>query len=341
MGLTLSSDTGKAATVFLSHVRRSFQRYPSDYTGELVRLLDDIAVVTRMISSAVTEGAATMAYGSVGESPGDINSDYATRQLYRHLRNDGYCCIILSKDHEAPLTFPDYVPHGNYVVCISPLDYDATGATERSIAGTIFSVYKRRSSTSLPGRGLDLKQKTNDQVAAGYCCYSSATTLHYTMKHGVYSFVMHPVTLQYFLQPSTHLMFPESPTTVYCRRELLLNNSSEVAQRVKDMISKYSASTLTTGCLVGDLHMVLQNGGVLVADKAHLLCEAAPAALIVEEAGGAAVDANGTRILDLAIEEDHTETVTLIIGPRSTIEGLNLTSSAHAKQNGAAKLLDE
>lgn len=179
MATRLDGDVHKAATVFLSHVRRTFQRFPADYTGELVRLLDDIAVATRSISAAAD-----------GTSP---SSTAVTQTLYKGLQ-DGYCCVILSKGIDQPLTFPDDVPHGNYVVCVSPLDYDTSGVdSERAIAGTTFSVYKRRSSVSLPGRGIDLKQAASDQVAAGYCCYSSATTLFYTMGHGVHSFVLQPV----------------------------------------------------------------------------------------------------------------------------------------------------
>ena len=155
LGIRLSSDVNKGATVFLSHVRRTFARHPVDYTGELVRLLDDIANFTRAIASAVA-GQGT-----------SVSAEVATRHLYRLLAHDGYCCIILSKALSQPLTFDDGVAHGNYVVCVSPLDVDSLGS-DTSTAGTLFSVYKRRSSASLPGRGIDLKQKISDQVAAGY-----------------------------------------------------------------------------------------------------------------------------------------------------------------------------
>ena len=156
-----------------------------DNTGELVRLLDDIATFTCSLSSVVSERSHTPVYGSVG-SGADITSDLAMRQLYRVLAHDGYCCIILSKGMDQPLTFDDSVLHGNYVVCVSPLDMDADGSDEHSVAGILFSIYKRKSSTSLPGRGMDLRQTQSDQVASGYTLFSSATTLYYTMGHCVY-----------------------------------------------------------------------------------------------------------------------------------------------------------
>ncbi|PXF41253.1 Fructose-1,6-bisphosphatase class 1 [Gracilariopsis chorda] len=264
MGLRLSSDVNKAATVFLSHVRRTFARFPVDYTGELVRLLDDIATFTCSLAS------------SVAYDPADSNSDTAIiTQLYRLLAADGYCCIVLAKGMDQPLTFDDSVLHGNYVVCVSPLDKDTIGSDERDIAGMTFSVYKRKSSASLPGRGKDLQQKLLHQVAAGYAAFSSATTLYYTMGHGVYSFVLHPVALQYFLQPAMKLVLPENPTVVYSDRAML-KTIQPISNSLSKLVHKMCCSMFTTGCLVGDVHQLLQTGGLLVAADVHLMCEAAP-----------------------------------------------------------------
>lgn len=338
MGLRLTSDINKAATVFLSHVRRTFARHPVDYTGELVRLLDDIASFTRSMSAAVTERSEHLNYGTVGTGT-DITSEMAIRHLYRLLAADGYCCIILAKDYDQPLTFADSVLHGNYVVCVSPLDMDTTGSDERGVAGMLFSVYKRKSSTSLPGRGMDLRQKLGDQVAAGYASFSSATTLYYTMGHGVYSFVMHPVALQYFLQPAMRLAIPENPTTVYSDR-ILLRKSSAIGKSLAKMVDKLCCSMFTTGCLVGDVHQLMQTGGVLVFENVHLMCEAAPVAFIVEESGGVATDEYGTRILDMAITEDYNVSVTIVLGTAASHKNLELQPKAENGVNGNASVLD-
>lgn len=322
MGLRLTSDINKAATVFLSHVRRTFARYPVDYTGELVRLLDDIANFTCSTASSVTERSAEFHYGSVGSGV-DVNADMAIKRLYRILAHDGYCCIILAKGCDQPLTFSDSVLHGNYVVCVSPLDMDDIGSEERGVAGMIFSVYKRKSSTSLPGRGMDLRQTLSDQVAAGYAAFSSATTLCYTMGHGSYSFVLHPVALQYFLQPAMRLAIPENPITVYSDRALL-HRGTPVANSLSKMVDKLCCSMFTTGCVIGDVHQLMQTGGVLVREGVHLMCEAAPIALVIEQCGGVATDEYGKRILDMSITEDYNVTVTLCIGTPSSHKNLEL-----------------
>lgn len=332
MGLRLSSDNNKSATVFLSHVRRTFARYPVDYTGELVRLLDDIATFTCTTSSAVAERSHTPVYGVVG-SGNDITATHAMRQLYRVLAHDGYCCIILSKGLDQPLTFDDSVLHGNYVVCVSPLDTDTDGTEQHGVAGMLFSVYKRKSSTSLPGRGIDLCQNLGDQVAAGYASFSSATTLHYTMGHGVYSFVMHPVALQYFLQPPMHLNIPENPTVVYTDR-MLLHAKHPISSALAKMVDKMSSSIFTTGCLVGDLHQFMHTGGVFIATEVHLMCEAAPIAFIMEQSGGVATDHTGVRILAMTVTHDFNATVTLVLGTPDSHGNLQLSANVPKPSNG-------
>lgn len=322
MGLRLTSDINKAATVFLSHVRRTFARYPVDYTGELVRLLDDIANFTCSTASSVMERSSDVHYGTVGTGA-EVTADMAIKRLYRVLAHDGYCCIVLAKGCDQPLTFSDSVLHGNYVVCVSPLDFDPTGSEERSVAGMIFSVYKRKSSTSLPGRGLDLRQNLGDQVAAGYAAFSSATTLCYTMGHGTYSFVLHPVALQYFLQPAMRLAVPENPITVYSDRALL-RRTTPVAKSLSKMVDKLCCSMFTTGCVVGDVNLFMQTGGVLVCENVHLMCEAAPVAFVVEQCGGVATDQYGERILDMSITEDYNVTVTLCMGTPASHKNLEL-----------------
>lgn len=320
--LRLAPSTSKAATVFLSHVRRTFQRYPTDFTGELVRLLDDIAVVTRSIASSMTSAT-------------PLSPASATANLYAALKSDGYACLILAKDTPQPLTFADDVPHGNYVVCIAPLNYDPS-LDPCAISGTLFSVYKRRSSASLPGRGIDLKQELSSQAAAGYCCYGSATTLHYTMGHGLHSFVLQPVSLQYFLQPAQRVSIPEGAST-YLPRELALRpkETCQIAAAMQRAEKRFRGQNFTTGGLVGDLHMLLLTGGVLVREGVHLLCEAGPLALVVEQAGGAALTGTGKRVLDLKVEEDPNVVITIVVGSKAMVEGLGLSEDGpQAVENG-------
>jgi fructose-1,6-bisphosphatase len=115
---------------------------------------------------------------------------------------------------------------------------------------------------------------------------------------------------------------------------MVISGDSNLSSALQRCVDKFRGSTFTSGCLVGDLHMLLQTGGLLVAESAHLLCEAAPVALVIEQAGGVAVDQFGNRILGLAIEEDHNAEVTMVVGSRLAITHLQLgsgTGNGHSK----------
>lgn len=113
----LQSNVNRKATVFLSHVRRSFSRAPTDYTGELVRLLDDLATVTHGIAKYVSEGSESVQYGRINHGSQLLDPTVATRRMYQSLCHDGYACIILDKNTDAPLSL--YVLNGSFFVHIS------------------------------------------------------------------------------------------------------------------------------------------------------------------------------------------------------------------------------
>jgi fructose-1,6-bisphosphatase I len=79
------------------------------------------------------------------------------------------------------------------------------------------------------------------------------------------------------------------------------------------------------GSLVADFHRNLLSGGVFLypADaksprgKLRLLYEAAPMAMLVEQAGGAATD-GATRILDIVPQQLH-ERTPLVIGSKNDV----------------------
>eukprot|EP00871_Galdieria_phlegrea_P004900 jgi/Galph1/5410/GphlegSOOS_G4070.1 len=286
-----SSGLEKAGVVFSAHVRQSFRLHPSDFTGELVRLLDDLATETHSISALVNEGSELIQYGYVGNS---LNAEFVTQQLYRALSHDGYACVFLFKNHVKPYTCPSNMPHGDYVICLSPLEFDSL-CPQQSVCGTIFSIYQRRSPTGLPGRSIDLQQCVKDQVAAGYCLYSSTTTFYYTMGNGVYEFLLHPVAKQYFLNASQRIKIPENGS-IWGERSYI-KTCEGLAQDVANRVLQKNETTYHTGTLIGDFDNILRNGGVLIARNVHVMCQAAPLAYIMEQANGQAYTADGRRIM--------------------------------------------
>lgn len=285
--LSTISPLDKAATVFPSHVRATYQRNPTDRTSEVVRLLDDISVVTHSISTCV-------ALSHISQDDA-IDPEVVTRRLYSSLCHDGYACIILEKAHNAPLTFSDSAVQGGYVLMLSALDVDPD-AKDDVFCGTVFSVYKRRSPPSLPGRLEDLQQQVGSQVAAGYVLYASATTLCYTMQSGVYSFCLHPVARQYFLQPALPLKLPKGGVDLYINYPNA-KLDARLGAVALDVCAETGGKVFDNGCLIANFSGSIGSGSLFVSYHVHLLCEAAPLALLVEQMGGKATDGFGNRIL--------------------------------------------
>ncbi|CDF33468.1 unnamed protein product [Chondrus crispus] len=317
-----------SATVFPSHVRASFRRDPTDRTGELVRLLDDIATVTHSVSKYVAarhHSARPTPDADYSPHPSGPRPHVATQKLYNSLCHDGYACIILEKDREAPLTFPESAVQGGYVLMLSSLDIDQT-ATDNVTCGTIFSVYKRKSSTSLPGRLKDLQQQVDHQVAAGFVLYSSATTLYYTMHAGVYKFYLQPVATQYFLQPNHPIAFDKPSFDLYTDYHQSRTDPA-LGKHALAFCSARSGKVYDNGCMIANFQGAMAAACLFIGHNMHLLCEAAPLALIVEQMGGKATDGAGNRILDMGVDdEDVHKRVSFCAGPTELVDSVETTA---------------
>ncbi len=174
----------------------------------------------------------------------------------------------------------------------------------------------------------DCLQRGRQQVAAGYILYGSSTMLVYTTGQGVHGFTLDP-TIGEFLLSHPDIRTPEVGR-YYSVNESNWNKWTPAVQRVvaafKNGDGRVQAKNARyIGSLVADIHRNLISGGIFLypADarnpqgKLRLLYEAAPLALVVEQAGGAASD--GTRpILDLVPGELHQKTP-LVIGSKADV----------------------
>ncbi|OEU69269.1 MAG: fructose-bisphosphatase, partial [Desulfovibrio sp. S3730MH75] len=198
--------------------------------------------------------------------------------------------------------------------------------------GTIFSIYRRKSPVGTPVQSSDMLQKCDEQVAAGYILYGSSTMLVFTTGDGVHGFTLDPGVGE-FLLSHPNIKTPEVGK-IYSVNEGYWPYWSKTTQKVVnhfkslDNIHGQPYSLRYIGSLVADFHRNLIYGGVFMypADhrepskpvgKLRLLCEAAPMAMLVEQAGGMATD--GTkRILDIVPDELH-QRVPLFIGSKHEV----------------------
>ena len=97
--------------------------------------------------------------------------------------------------------------------------------------------------------------------------------------------------------------------------------------KMDDKASGKPLSGRYIGSLVADFHRNLLKGGIFMYPpdkkspngKLRLMYEAIPLAYIAEQAGGAAIDCFGNRILDIVPKELHQRT-SLIIGGKDAVE---------------------
>jgi fructose-1,6-bisphosphatase I len=314
------------------------QRTHPEATGELTGLLNELTVAGKIISAEVNMAGLAGILGQSGKT--NIQGeevqkldDFANRTIKRRMEQCGYVCIMGSEEDDGVIPVLDGY-EGKYTVAFDPLDGSSNIDVNVSI-GTIFSVHRRKSEGK-QGEMSDLLQQGRDQVAAGYIIYGSSTVLVYTTGNGdgVHGFTLDPSVGEFFLS-HPDITIPKQ-AKYYSINEAYSKywyaNTSAYIDKLKEMdhAGERSYSLRYIGSLVADFHRNLIQGGVFVYPKdkkstdkpdgkLRLLYEAAPLALVVEEAGGQAVTDDGRNILDIEPTDLH-QRVPLIIGSDDEVE---------------------
>lgn len=303
--------------------------------GELSRLLRDIGIAAKVISREVNKAGIAEIIGETGDvnvQGEDVKKlDMIGNEMFTTaLSRGGEVCAFASEEEEFMIPLKGtYSIHGNYVVCIDPLDGSSNIDVNVSI-GTIFSVYRRVTPAGTPPTLEDVLQAGNKVVASGYVIYGSSTMLVYSTGKGVNGFTLdnsigefclsHPdIKIPkdgtiYSLNEGNSLDFPEGVT----------NYINWCKQKDKDTKRPYSARYI--GSMVADLHRNLLKGGIFIypptakapKGKLRLLFECIPMAFIVEQAGGIA-NTGTQRILDIEPKELH-QRVPIYIGSENMVK---------------------
>ncbi len=310
------------------------QKMAPGATGALTAILNELIVAAKIVSREVRKAGLVDILGFTGQQ--NIQGervrkldDFAHDTVVRRMEHLGHLCVMASEEVADPIEIPEDYPKGNYVLTFDPLDGSSNIDANVSV-GTIWSVH-RRVSVGDPGAE-DILQPGRKQVAAGYFIYGSSTVLVYTTGNGVDGFTLDP-SVGEFLLSHTDIKTPRK-SKIYSINEAY---SSYWHDEMKNLMSylKDSAkcgrnfSSRYIGSLVADFHRNLLYGGLFMypADKKdprkphgklRLLCEAAPLAFIVEQAGGYA--SNGSQnILDIEPQDIH-QRVPLFIGSHEDVE---------------------
>ena len=319
-------------TQFLIEERR---RYPGA-SGELNSLILNVALACKAIAKRVAYGA----LGGVIGTAATTNVQGETQQKLDIVANElflranewgGLVCGMVSEELEAPHPIPERYPRGKYLLAFDPLDGSSNIDVNVSV-GSIFSIL-RAPNPGATAAAEHFLQPGSEQVCAGYAIYGPSTMIVLTVGTGVHGFTLEPQLGEFIL---THPSIQVSAAT----NEFAINASNSrfwepavaryvdeclagsAGPRGKDFTMRWIAS------LVAETHRILTRGGVFLhpretkdpakRGRLHLLYEANPMALIVEQAGGLA-STGRERVLDVAPQDLH-QSSAFIFGAREEVE---------------------
>lgn len=328
MSANRSSTTAPAAvgTDLATGLRAQVERDPT--------LADAAAVVAALAGVAVRMAgilAADPHTAGHGKVAGSANADGDQQRSLDVIANDLVVAALkgtptsyyASEEEDAILTL---AKTGTVAVAVDPLD-GSSNIDVNVPVGLIFSIYP-----SAAGAAASFLRPAREQVGAGYFVFGPHTALAVTLGDGVEIYVLDGASGTF------RLANPRAAIPVMCT-EFAINASNyrhwlepirafiddclagAEGPREKDFNMRWIAS------LVAEAHRILVRGGVFLypADKRkgyergrlRHLYEAAPIAMIAEQAGGGAIDGL-TRILDKTPTSLH-ERTPLIFGSSSKI----------------------
>lgn len=293
------------------------QKIAPQATGELSLLLNSLQFAFKFIAHNIRRAELVNLIGISGtaNSTGDVQKklDVIGDEIFINaMKSSGNVKVLVSEEQEDLIVFDG---GGRYAVCTDPIDGSSNIDAGVSV-GTIFGVYRLRDDSS--GSIRDVLRKGTEMVAAGYTMYGASAHLMLTTGKGVNGFTL-DTQLGEFILTQPHLSIPKH-RAIYSVNE---GNSyywpDEVKKYIEDLkkpqdeLKGKPYSARYVGSMVADIHRTLLYGGIfaypsdskLKNGKLRILYECFPMAMLMEQAGGAAVNDRGERILDIEPKGIH------------------------------------
>ncbi|MCB9366066.1 MAG: class 1 fructose-bisphosphatase [Calditrichaeota bacterium] len=308
-------------------------------TGELTRLMHQLAFAAKQITKEVRSAGLSDILGAAGHTNvqgeavqklDEISNDV----IYRAMDHAGVLCCMASEEREKMIPIPSEFTSGKYTLAFDPLDGSSNIDANINV-GTIFSIHKRVSPDGTPGTEADLLQTGRSQVVAGYIVYGSSTMMVYTTGHGVNGFTLEP-SLGEFLLSHPNMRIPDYGKYF----SINMGNYHYWSEGVRKYIDHITTpdsehgtpySQRYIGSMIADVHRTLLYGGLFMYPfdcrdpkhpkaKLRLLYEASPMSMIIEQAGGLSTDGKQS-ILDVVPHGLH-DRVQLFVGARKNVDEL-------------------
>lgn len=298
------------------------QRKHRDARGDLTILLAAVQLACKVTETCVRRAGIAKLYGLAGtdnvQGEDQKKLDIIANDTFKvNIDSSEKCCVLVSEEEEDAMVSGTPGLRGKYAIAFDPLDGSSNIDANVSI-GSIFSIYKIADPEAIHSSGDAAKailQRGTEMVAAGYAMYGSATNLVLTTGDGVNGFTLDP-SLGEFVLTHPDIRIP-ARGKIYSVNE---GNAKHWDKATCEYINslkypeegKKSYSLRYIGSMVADVHRTLFYGGIFIypADKKspngklRLLYEAAPMAMLMEQAGGKATTGK-QNILDILPSQIH------------------------------------
>ena len=311
-----------------SHILQGEANAPGS-TGEFTWILSAIALAAKAIAYKVRVARIEDVLGDHGGA----NVHGETQQKLDVIANEFIMgclgsrpsiAVVASEEDDEPTLLRKGVDGGKYCVVFDPLD----GSSNLDVGvgvGTIFSIL--RNDPTVHGAVETLCQPGTKQVAAGYVLYGSSTAFVLTTGRGVDMFVLNP-EIGSFVLVKSQIRIPATGK-IYSVNEGNRRTFPAGFSRYLDWAQEQGYSSRYIGSMVADVHRTLLKGGVFLypptkknpEGKLRLMYEANPIAMLMEQAGGKGMTADGARILDVQPTSVHQRT-SVILGSSEEVDAV-------------------
>lgn len=291
--------------------------------------IESIAKASVRVGELIADGELAGSLNrAVGENvDGDTQKalDVQANELFIEALRQAPVGVLGSEEESEPLVLGD----GPLVVTLDPLDGSSNIETNVSV-GSIFGIYSRLEGAQPLASVL---QPGDAQLASGFVIYGPQTTLVLTLRNGTRVFTLSRKARTFWCtRPRVALPVSKAEYAINA------SNARHWTAPVAEYIAECQAgaegplgknyNTRWVASLVAEAYRILMRGGVFLypqdrrpgyeKGRLRLVYEANPVALLVEQAGGQAIDGQ-ERILSLQPGELH-ERVPLIFGSPEQVE---------------------
>uniref|UniRef100_A0A0D6R9H5 fructose-bisphosphatase n=1 Tax=Araucaria cunninghamii TaxID=56994 RepID=A0A0D6R9H5_ARACU len=239
------------------------------------------------------------------------------------MKGSGRCRCLVSEEEEEIIYFDEH-PNAKYFVACDPIDGSSNLDAGVSV-GTIFAISRLSDEVISSGRrpeAKDLLMPGTELVASGFTMYGASAQLVITMKGGgVNGFTLDNALGEFILthpdmrMPKKRSIYSVNEGNSQYWEEKTINyfNSLKFPPKTADGKDGKPYSSRYIGSMVADAYRTLLYGGIFAypADKKspkgklRILYECAPMAMVMENAGGNAVDSNMKRLMEVVPSHIH------------------------------------